>query len=77
MIDFWFELQTRSVKSKLSLIGPQAIINYKYVLLMFQGKAPVIEAETDPLRYILLGLVAGLVVVLTVLTTSLMCTRRK
>ncbi|KAL3045106.1 hypothetical protein OYC64_013376 [Pagothenia borchgrevinki] len=40
------------------------------------GKAPVIEAETDPLRYILLGIVAGLVVVLTVLTTSLMCTRR-
>ncbi|XP_010777105.1 cadherin-related family member 2, partial [Notothenia coriiceps] len=40
------------------------------------GKAPVIEAETDPLRYILMGIVAGLVVVLTVLTTSLMCTRR-
>lgn len=44
---------------------------------MFQGKAPVVEAETDPLRYILMGMVAGLIVVLTVLTTSLMCTRRK
>nr|XP_033948086.1 cadherin-related family member 2 [Pseudochaenichthys georgianus] len=40
------------------------------------GKAPVVEAETDPLRYILMGMVAGLIVVLTVLTTSLMCTRR-
>ncbi|KAF3838114.1 hypothetical protein F7725_009882 [Dissostichus mawsoni] len=44
---------------------------------VLEGKAPVIEAETDPLRYILMGMVAGLVVVLTVLTTSLMCTRRK
>ncbi|KAK5865039.1 hypothetical protein PBY51_016234 [Eleginops maclovinus] len=40
------------------------------------GQPPVIEAETDPLRYILVGMVAGLIVVLTVLTTSLMCTRR-
>ncbi|KAK5897326.1 hypothetical protein CesoFtcFv8_010397 [Champsocephalus esox] len=40
------------------------------------GKAPVVEAETDPLGYILMGMVAGLIVVLTILTTSLMCTRR-
>ncbi|XP_034739128.1 cadherin-related family member 2 [Etheostoma cragini] len=40
------------------------------------GKAPLIEPETDPVRYILLGMVAGLVIVLAVLTTSLMCTRR-
>ncbi|XP_078117590.1 cadherin-related family member 2 [Sander vitreus] len=40
------------------------------------GKAPVIEPETDPLKYVLLGMVAGLVIVLAILTTSLMCTRR-
>ncbi|XP_068570546.1 cadherin-related family member 2 [Cebidichthys violaceus] len=40
------------------------------------GKTPVIEPETDPLKYVLLGMVAGLVIVLAVLTTSLMCTRR-
>ncbi|XP_042349806.1 cadherin-related family member 2 [Plectropomus leopardus] len=34
------------------------------------------EEETDPVQYILLGIVAGLVIVLAVLTTSLMCTRR-
>ncbi|KAK1903616.1 Cadherin-related family member 2 [Dissostichus eleginoides] len=54
--------------------------DHAYILIQLGladiGKAPVIEAETDPLRYILMGMVAGLVVVLTVLTTSLMCTRR-
>ncbi|XP_037315940.2 cadherin-related family member 2 isoform X2 [Pungitius pungitius] len=40
------------------------------------GKAPVIEQVTDPVRYILLGILAGLIVVLAVLITSLMCTRR-
>ncbi|KAI4819605.1 hypothetical protein KUCAC02_004845 [Chaenocephalus aceratus] len=54
--------------------------DYVYILIELGladiGKAPVVEAETDPLRYILMGMVAGLIVVLTVLTTSLMCTRR-
>ncbi|XP_031713907.1 cadherin-related family member 2 [Anarrhichthys ocellatus] len=40
------------------------------------GKAPVIETDTDPLKYALFGMVAGLVIVMAVLTTSLMCTRR-
>ncbi|XP_044062276.1 cadherin-related family member 2 isoform X3 [Siniperca chuatsi] len=40
------------------------------------GKAPVIEPDTDPVQYILLGIVGGLIIVLAVLTTSLMCTRR-
>ncbi|KAM9356765.1 cadherin-related family member 2 [Symphorus nematophorus] len=40
------------------------------------GKAPVIEPETDPVKYILLGMVGGLIIVLAVLTTSLLCTRR-
>ncbi|XP_029298107.1 LOW QUALITY PROTEIN: cadherin-related family member 2 [Cottoperca gobio] len=40
------------------------------------GKAPVIEAEADPVKFILVGMLAGLIIVLAVLTTSLMCTRR-
>ncbi|KAK9517830.1 hypothetical protein VZT92_023171 [Zoarces viviparus] len=40
------------------------------------GKAPAIETGADPLQYALFGMVAGLVIVMAVLTTSLMCTRR-
>ncbi|XP_035524592.1 cadherin-related family member 2 isoform X2 [Morone saxatilis] len=40
------------------------------------GKAPVNEPDTDPVKYALFGMVAGLVIVLVVLITSLMCTRR-
>ncbi|XP_023144481.1 cadherin-related family member 2 [Amphiprion ocellaris] len=41
------------------------------------GGSNIIEPEVDPWRYILLGVVGGLVIVLTVLATSLLCTRRK
>uniref|UniRef100_A0A3B4U353 Cadherin domain-containing protein n=1 Tax=Seriola dumerili TaxID=41447 RepID=A0A3B4U353_SERDU len=41
------------------------------------GKAAVIEPNVDPLNYILLGMVGGLIIVLAVLTTSLLCTRRR
>ncbi|XP_071313789.1 cadherin-related family member 2 [Trachinotus anak] len=44
--------------------------------LMYIGKAPVIEPVVDPLKFILLGMVGGLIIVLAVLTTSLLCTRR-
>ncbi|XP_034399067.1 cadherin-related family member 2 [Cyclopterus lumpus] len=40
------------------------------------GKAPVTEPSNDPLKYAMFGMVAGLIIVLAVLTTSLMCTRR-
>uniref|UniRef100_A0A3Q2U6F5 Cadherin domain-containing protein n=1 Tax=Fundulus heteroclitus TaxID=8078 RepID=A0A3Q2U6F5_FUNHE len=40
------------------------------------GSPPVVETESDPVKYVLLGMVAGLVIVLAVLTTSLLCTRR-
>ncbi|XP_070693422.1 cadherin-related family member 2 [Pempheris klunzingeri] len=40
------------------------------------GKTPAIEPDIDPMKYILMGIVGGLVIVLTVLITSLMCTRR-
>ncbi|KAJ8015412.1 hypothetical protein DPEC_G00025850 [Dallia pectoralis] len=36
----------------------------------------VIEKEVDPVRFVLVGLVAGLVIVLAVMTTTLVCTRR-
>ncbi|XP_069387507.1 cadherin-related family member 2 isoform X3 [Paralichthys olivaceus] len=45
--------------------------------LRYIGQAPVIEPDVDPVKYILLGMVGGLIILLAVLTTSLMCTRRK
>ncbi|MED6236271.1 hypothetical protein ATANTOWER_006811, partial [Ataeniobius toweri] len=44
--------------------------------LMNIGSAPVTETKTDPVKYILLGVMGGLIIVLIVLTTSLLCTRR-
>ncbi|XP_068182001.1 cadherin-related family member 2 [Antennarius striatus] len=40
------------------------------------GESTVEPPYTDPLRYIMLGMMAGLIILLAVLTTSLMCTRR-
>uniref|UniRef100_A0AAX7VUE4 Cadherin domain-containing protein n=1 Tax=Astatotilapia calliptera TaxID=8154 RepID=A0AAX7VUE4_ASTCA len=40
------------------------------------GTAPEEEKTVDTVKYVLLGIVAGLVIVLLVLTTSLLCTRR-
>lgn len=47
------------------------------VFTLFQGNAPLITTEPDPLQYILLGIVAGLVIVLLVLLTTLFCTRKR
>lgn len=47
------------------------------VFILFQGNVPLITTEPDPLQYILLGIVAGLVIVLLVLATTLICTRKK
>lgn len=41
------------------------------------GGTELVETPVNPLTYILAGVVGGLVIVLTVLTTSLLCTRRK
>lgn len=49
----------------------------KNVFALFQGNVPLITTEPDPLQYILLGIVAGLVIVLLVLVTTLVCTRKK
>ncbi|XP_059201472.1 cadherin-related family member 2 [Centropristis striata] len=40
------------------------------------GAVEVIEPKNDPWTFALLGMLAGLLIVLAVLTTSLMCTRR-
>ncbi|XP_068449764.1 cadherin-related family member 2 [Clinocottus analis] len=40
------------------------------------GKAAVIETEPNTLMYALYGVVAGLIIAMSILTTSLMCTRR-
>ncbi|XP_007561596.1 cadherin-related family member 2 [Poecilia formosa] len=40
------------------------------------GSVPVAETKTNPLVYGLLGIVGGLIIVLVILTTSLLCTRR-
>ncbi|KAM9376157.1 cadherin-related family member 2 [Pholidichthys leucotaenia] len=40
------------------------------------GGDPEEEIEVDVVKYIMVGIIAGLVIVLTVLITSLMCTRR-
>ncbi|XP_068596706.1 cadherin-related family member 2 [Brachionichthys hirsutus] len=45
--------------------------------LVAVGESSVDEPNTDPWRYILLGMMAGLVVLLVILTTSMMCTHRK
>ncbi|XP_035505780.2 cadherin-related family member 2 isoform X2 [Scophthalmus maximus] len=44
--------------------------------LRYIGKPSVNDPDIDALKYILLGMVGGLVIVLAILTTSLMCTRR-
>lgn len=46
-------------------------------LRCLQGDVPVIKTAVDTVKYILLGVVGGLIIVLGVLTTSLLCTRRK
>lgn len=47
------------------------------VFTLFQGNVPVVTTETNPLQYVLMGIVAGLVIALVVLTTTLLCTRKK
>ncbi|XP_028315581.1 cadherin-related family member 2 [Gouania willdenowi] len=44
--------------------------------LQYIGSAAVDDPEVNPLLYALLGMVGGLIVVLAVITTSLVCTRR-
>ncbi|KAJ3580680.1 hypothetical protein NHX12_034266 [Muraenolepis orangiensis] len=48
----------------------------EYYLTLRQYGLTYIVNPPDTVRYVLLGLVGGLIIVLTVLTTSLVCTRR-
>lgn len=47
------------------------------VFTLFQGNVPVVPTETNFFQYVLLGIVAILVIALVVLTTTLLCTRKK
>ncbi|KAM8733778.1 cadherin-related family member 2 [Acanthopagrus schlegelii] len=67
-------LDSAEVEKKLS--SPQHYLVLGQLGLMNIGKAPEPEKELDSMKFILLGMVAGLIIVLAVLTTSLMCTRR-
>ncbi|KAG7518021.1 cadherin-related family member 2 [Solea senegalensis] len=44
--------------------------------LIYIGKATVVEPKSEPVKYILLGIVGGFIILLAVLVTSLLCTRR-
>ncbi|KAM7417961.1 hypothetical protein PAMA_017551 [Pampus argenteus] len=44
--------------------------------LMYIGSSVVQTQDVDPIKYVLLGMVGGLIIVVAVLTTSLFCTRR-
>ncbi|XP_035017469.2 cadherin-related family member 2 [Hippoglossus stenolepis] len=56
--------------------GPQHYPVLADLGLRYIGQPIVIQPEVDPVKYILLGMVGGLIIMLAVLTTSLMCTRR-
>ncbi|XP_062250366.1 cadherin-related family member 2 [Platichthys flesus] len=44
--------------------------------LRYIGQPPTTVVEVDTVKYVLFGMVGGLIIVLGILTTSLMCTRR-
>ncbi|XP_073343232.1 cadherin-related family member 2 [Pagrus major] len=64
------------VEVETKINAPEHYLVLGQLGLMNVGKAPEPKTETDPVQYILMGMVAGLIIVLAVLTTSLMCTRR-
>ncbi|KAK2849365.1 hypothetical protein Q5P01_009199 [Channa striata] len=67
-------LNSNEVEKMLS--DPEHYVSLTNLGLMYIGKGVVTEEETNPVQYILLGMVGGLLIVLVVLTTSLLCTRR-
>ncbi|XP_076018852.1 cadherin-related family member 2 [Genypterus blacodes] len=67
-------LSSETVGKKIS--EPEYLLTLSNLGLISIGTVPGEPEKPQTLRYILLGMVAGLVIVLTVLTTSLICTRR-
>nr|XP_020446808.1 cadherin-related family member 2 [Monopterus albus] len=65
-----------STEVEIMLSDPNHYLQLTNLGLNYIGKAPVNEPESNPVQYILLGIVGGLLIVLIVLITSLMCTRR-
>uniref|UniRef100_A0A3Q1ELG2 Cadherin domain-containing protein n=1 Tax=Acanthochromis polyacanthus TaxID=80966 RepID=A0A3Q1ELG2_9TELE len=66
-----------SDKVEVMLSDPQHSVELAALGLDSIGGTTVNPPPEDPLSYILFGVVGGLVIVLTVLATSLMCNRRK
>ncbi|KAI3351909.1 hypothetical protein L3Q82_020738, partial [Scortum barcoo] len=67
-------LTSTQVEAMLSV--PKYAVTLAELGLMNIGTPPLNEQQTDPVMYGLLGMVGGLIIVLAVLTTSLLCTRR-
>ncbi|XP_041847203.1 cadherin-related family member 2 [Melanotaenia boesemani] len=67
-------LTASEVEKKLS--DPAHFLLLQGLGLSNIGNVPVTETGADPVQYALLGIVGGLIIVLAVLTTSLLCTRR-
>uniref|UniRef100_A0AAZ1XT94 Cadherin domain-containing protein n=1 Tax=Oreochromis aureus TaxID=47969 RepID=A0AAZ1XT94_OREAU len=65
-----------SVQVEIMLSDPEHFPKLIELGLDNIGTAPEEEKTVDTVKYVLLGIVAGLVIVLLVLTTSLLCTRR-
>ncbi|KAM7389525.1 hypothetical protein PAMP_023498 [Pampus punctatissimus] len=67
-------LNSIEVEKKLS--DPEHFPSLANLGLMYIGNSVVQIQEVDPIKFILLGMVGGLIIVAAVLTTSLLCTRR-
>ncbi|XP_051929177.1 cadherin-related family member 2 [Hippocampus zosterae] len=75
---FLFSNGTALTKSEVELMisGPQHAHLLDQLGLMYITDSSTKPPETDPLQFISLGIMAGLIIVLIVLITSLVCTRR-
>ncbi|XP_061580969.1 cadherin-related family member 2 isoform X2 [Cololabis saira] len=60
----------------LMLSLPEHFVVLKDLGLDVIGEVPEVETQTPIVTFVLYGMVAGLIITLAVLTTSLMCTRR-
>ncbi|KAK6299377.1 hypothetical protein J4Q44_G00308870 [Coregonus suidteri] len=68
-------LDSASAETILSNSDERFKLQIEYGLKNIGGTV-VTEKKVDPVLFVLLGLVAGLIIVLAVMTTSLVCTRR-
>ncbi|KAM9850109.1 cadherin-related family member 2 [Aulostomus maculatus] len=67
-------LTSTEVQSMITV--PEHFVVLEQLGLLYIGSTSMTGPDADPIEYALLGMVGGLVIVLAVLTTSLVCTRR-